>query len=256
MKDAIDPLDTLGAFSTLSNIDGSIDQHVLWATLEKVLSALGPQSVMYLRGVPIEAGTDACLETLYGGDLVLGRLVDEDFVTTVLSEPDLHKIDHFSSHWRRTLAPLVFDCVSGTRCPDAQRPLNHLMRDYGIRGGIIVPLRGDDGASCGHLSLILNDASPVTPSELPSATVTALAHLFHGYLSSALERKSSVLLSPRERECLQWIAAGLGTKQLSFRMGIGADTAEEYVRNARRKLGAATRAEAVARALSLGAIDL
>lgn len=58
-------------------------------------------------------------------------------------------------------------------------------------------------------------------------------------------------LTPRERECLSWVAAGKSDWDISQILGISEDTAHEYVHNAIAKLNATTRAQAVA----LGLID-
>ncbi|MCU0906073.1 MAG: helix-turn-helix transcriptional regulator [Rhodobacteraceae bacterium] len=63
------------------------------------------------------------------------------------------------------------------------------------------------------------------------------------------------LLSPREREVLLWLAAGLRTAQIAHRMGIEPVTVGLHLRGARRKLGARTREQALAIALRDGHID-
>lgn len=65
---------------------------------------------------------------------------------------------------------------------------------------------------------------------------------------------SSVQLTPRERDCLLLLAQGLRTERIGERMNISAATAEFHLRNARRKLGAATREQALIRAAMLGLI--
>lgn len=63
-------------------------------------------------------------------------------------------------------------------------------------------------------------------------------------------------LSPRELECLKWLASGQRNDRIADRMGVTRPTAEMHLANARRKLGAATREHALARALMLGLIDV
>lgn len=53
-------------------------------------------------------------------------------------------------------------------------------------------------------------------------------------------------LSPRERQCLELLADGLRTKAIAHELGIAPITVELHLRNARSKLGAATREQAVA----------
>jgi DNA-binding CsgD family transcriptional regulator len=56
-------------------------------------------------------------------------------------------------------------------------------------------------------------------------------------------------LTPRERECLKWVAAGKTDWEISQILNISEQTAHGYVQNALIKLGARTRAQAVAQAL-------
>ncbi len=58
------------------------------------------------------------------------------------------------------------------------------------------------------------------------------------------------ILSKREAECLQWLASGLRTQQIADKMSLQPVTIEFHIRNARRKLGAATREQALAIAIS------
>jgi len=62
-------------------------------------------------------------------------------------------------------------------------------------------------------------------------------------------------LSPRERDCLQCLAAGLRPDAIADRLRIAKVTADMHLTNARRKLGCRTMAEAVARALMSGQIS-
>ena len=62
-------------------------------------------------------------------------------------------------------------------------------------------------------------------------------------------------LSPRERDVLTWLAAGLRPDQIAEKLGVSAGTIDKYIVNSKDKLSARTRDHAVARALMLGLID-
>jgi DNA-binding NarL/FixJ family response regulator len=64
------------------------------------------------------------------------------------------------------------------------------------------------------------------------------------------------LLSPRERRVTAELARGAGAEEIATALCISPHTARTHVRNVRRKLGARTSAEAVARALTLGLVAL
>jgi DNA-binding CsgD family transcriptional regulator len=61
-------------------------------------------------------------------------------------------------------------------------------------------------------------------------------------------------LSARQREVLSWLAAGLRNDRIAERMGITVTMVERHIALARRRLGARTREQAVARAVILGII--
>ena len=63
-------------------------------------------------------------------------------------------------------------------------------------------------------------------------------------------------LTPRERECLQFVATGLRVTEIAHRLALSEKTVDLHLANARRRLGARTRDEAVARALIGRAIAL
>ena len=64
------------------------------------------------------------------------------------------------------------------------------------------------------------------------------------------------VLTPRERQILELLADGLTMQQIGRRLGISARTVETHVAKLYRKLSVRTRVQAVARAASLGLIEL
>lgn len=62
-------------------------------------------------------------------------------------------------------------------------------------------------------------------------------------------------LTPRERECLQWAAAGKSEWEISQILGISEHTAEKHLLNAKTKLGAVNRVHAVAEGIRRGHIS-
>jgi LuxR family quorum sensing-dependent transcriptional regulator len=85
----------------------------------------------------------------------------------------------------------------------------------------------------------------------------ACLHLASIYFHAKLERLRAEnaprprgpRLTPRERECLSWVAAGKTDWEISQILNIAEQTAHEYVQNALTKLNATTRAQAVAIAI-------
>ena len=84
----------------------------------------------------------------------------------------------------------------------------------------------------------------------------ACLHLASIYFHAKLEKlraestpRPRSRLTPRERECLTWVAAGKTDWEISQILNIAEQTAHEYVQNALTKLNATTRAQAVAVAI-------
>jgi DNA-binding CsgD family transcriptional regulator len=101
-------------------------------------------------------------------------------------------------------------------------------------------------------SLHLGFGSPdIPPAEAEAAQVAGL--LLTEYLMSLAEPggESQVRLSARELDCLAFVAEGKTDWEISVILGLSEATARFHVDNARRKLGAVTRAHAVARLLRL-----
>lgn len=107
---------------------------------------------------------------------------------------------------------------------------------------------------------VAEGAATLAPSG-PAAVVT-LTDPDHAPETPALVRPlrqgtaTAVGLSSRERECLQWLAQGLRNDRIAERMGISNPTVEMHFARARRKLGAATREQALAKAVALGLINV
>jgi DNA-binding CsgD family transcriptional regulator len=68
--------------------------------------------------------------------------------------------------------------------------------------------------------------------------------------------RSEGRLSRRERECLRWLALGLRSAEIADRLGIALVTVDLHFRRVRAKLNAATREEALAKAIISGEVVL
>ena len=62
-------------------------------------------------------------------------------------------------------------------------------------------------------------------------------------------------LTEREREVVRWLALGKRGREIAAELFLSERTVETHTRNARLKLGAATKAELIAKALSAGLIS-
>jgi LuxR family quorum sensing-dependent transcriptional regulator len=153
---------------------------------------------------------------------------------------------------RSTLKPVVwneapYDHTSEKR---ANLVMNEA-REFRLRNGLSVPiytLSGDQaGVSFGgdHFEL----------GEEDKAALHMIAIYGHGRVS-ALRRprsggggKRPARLSPREREILQWVAAGKTSADIGDMLHIGYQSVETYIKRACVKLDAISRTQAVVEAM-------
>lgn len=87
----------------------------------------------------------------------------------------------------------------------------------------------------------------------PSVTEKVLER-FRG--DTAQHPRRVLELSDREHEVLRTAATGRSNKEIAAQLGISPRTVQEHLRNVFRKLGAASRTEAVVTALRLGVLNL
>ena len=115
----------------------------------------------------------------------------------------------------------------------------------------------DAALTAGASAVVLKDAPLVD-------LVRALRTILEGrqYLDAALGAgapapagRSGGALTAREADVLRLLADGLSHQAVGRRLAISAETARTHLRKACDRLGAATRTEAVARAIRLGLID-
>lgn len=84
-----------------------------------------------------------------------------------------------------------------------------------------------------------------------------------GYIGSdasaegmALVRRSDPMLTPRERQVVQWVAGGKTSHEISIIIGIATRTVEQHVQAAMVKLGATNRVQLAVEAAKRGEIEI
>jgi DNA-binding CsgD family transcriptional regulator len=128
--------------------------------------------------------------------------------------------------------------------------------DFGLRHGLVVPVRQPDGSvwSCA-LSAELIDESP----ELKLAAVVA-ANYYVGR-GVTLQRHSSerielaYRLTPRQREVVSWLARDMTAAQIGKILGTSTRTVAHQIEDAKVRLGTRTQAALVAEAFLCGEIS-
>jgi LuxR family quorum sensing-dependent transcriptional regulator len=156
-------------------------------------------------------------------------------------DPVLHQIllRNEPVRWRDSVRP---DDEPGTRILDEAA-------QFGMHDGLALPVYSRDG-------LTIAITIGTDRYELSRRDETLL-HLASLYFQAKLEQLRTTLsprptepkMTPRERECLSWVAAGKTDWEISQILNIAEQTVHEYVQNALIKLRATTRAQAVATAI-------
>ena len=156
----------------------------------------------------------------------------------------------------------VAEGLAGRDTPGG-RHLARLFEAHGIRHATLLPVYG--GANPGGLVLYARSPGEAAALRDPERRVALrlVAALFASRCSPDEAAPSSPpryltgsVLSPREREALQWLAAGLQTARIAERMGLAVPTVEKHLAGARARLGARTREQALALALTRGELEI
>ena len=120
---------------------------------------------------------------------------------------------------------------------------------FGMGDGYALPIYSRDGLVVG-ISMATDRYALGKQDEasLHMASIYFYAKL-EELLPVQLPRVQESKLTPRERECLSWVASGKTDWEISQILNIAEQTVHEYVQNALIKLNATTRAQAVATAI-------
>lgn len=112
------------------------------------------------------------------------------------------------------------------------------------------------GVSSNGIVCFSGDRHGASEMELMSLQFHAmLIHDRLAELASRGETKKGAEVSPRELECLRWIAKGKTSSEIGIILGLSENTINNYIVNACRKIGAVNRIHAVYLALKMGLIS-
>ena len=170
------------------------------------------------------------------------------------------------SHWRqaarRSNGPVVWSEVTARTALTPEQA--DMVRDAALAGivdGVTIPFRPLSGRDFSYLSLAVRgdqeDAVPLILKNAPLLRV--IANLIHARATDLLRGyivpfPSFSLLSPRQRQVLQWIADGKTDWEVARILGVSEKAVKFHIAGARRKLDAVNRTHAVAKSLAMGII--
>lgn len=147
--------------------------------------------------------------------------------------------------WRAFRATAEGDSIAAEMFSEAEA--------YGLEDGLAFSLTTLEGrsviVSLGGKAVELS-ARDVGSLHLASTLAVGRALTLHGQR----EEPARPELTPREIECLQWAALGKSEWEISQILGISEHTSEKHLLNAKTKLAAANRVQAVAEAMRHGFI--
>lgn len=187
---------------------------------------------------------------------IVGSAVDLDSAAGLLSEPEAE--------------PDVIVVDASRESGVNVAGLSAASADIGADIPIVVLESGDNAAAA---DLLRQGARAILPAGIsPGELIAALRAVASGLIvlhqstlgalphaavnTSRATEEFTEALTKREREVLQMLAAGLGNKEIAAKLNISDHTAKFHVGSILGKLGAASRAEAVAMGIRRGLVLL
>lgn len=132
------------------------------------------------------------------------------------------------------------------------RKMWRLLHDFACHDGIAVPCHGA-GGHVGVVSMAFERLHEISPVERRGIEYAAmLAHQRLREFDPPEVARPVRPLTPRETDCMAFVAAGKTDWEISVILSVAQSTVHHHVENAKRKLDARTRAQAVARFVYLG----
>lgn len=132
--------------------------------------------------------------------------------------------------------------------------------DFKLRDGLSVPINGYAGEFA-LMTMVADGKSGEARETIHEHrhTMHLLTMYYHNHASSMLVgealKRFSPTLTKRETEVLTWVANGKTTWETSEILSIGETTVLTHIENAKRKLNAPSRTQAVVKAIYLGLIQ-
>jgi LuxR family quorum sensing-dependent transcriptional regulator len=162
--------------------------------------------------------------------------------------------DPIFDHSQRTPDPFLWSEVLEQGVSRAAGRVMDAAAGFGMREGFVVPIYGIGGQLHG---MTLAGRAPSR-----DAAARAELHLISMYAYARAkqllrrEPEPTIRLTPREREAVQWAAAGKTDWEIGELLNISESAAHKRVESAKRKFGVATRIQAIVEALRRGHIQL
>jgi len=170
-------------------------------------------------------------------------------VLKIYAERKLESRDPLVFAARRRMTPFTWDDVSSDEyLPPDSREVYAIARDeMGWHDGFCVPIHGPAGYQ-GLVSLLARQKLALAPRD--RGVLEIMSRAIHDRCRSTMglgvPPNRPPKLTPREIECMKWVAVGKSNWEIGQVLGIAEATAHFHIENAKKKLEKSTRTEAVA----------
>jgi DNA-binding CsgD family transcriptional regulator len=119
--------------------------------------------------------------------------------------------------------------------------------------GFSIPVRSKHGhRALFSISFSRSEKEWINFLKNTQSTLVEIANRVHRRVIDEVFGEDRPHLTPRELECLRWIARGKDTSDIAVILDISPHTARYYLKSARYKLDSVTSAQAVSKAIKLG----
>lgn len=161
--------------------------------------------------------------------------------------------DYGVAEARRRIAPFTWlEAKSERTLSRAEQEIWDTVVAWGWTDGLSVPIHGPGGYFA--IVTMAGKEQPMPPAL--RGELHQLAFLTHercrALTGLAPVADPQAALTHRELECIRWVAAGKTDAEIAERIGVSQTTVRSHIDQARGKLGAKTRAQAVARLVLTG----
>jgi LuxR family quorum sensing-dependent transcriptional regulator len=227
---------TKATFDFIEEIDRHGDPTALVASFQKLIAQFGLDYFMVGDPRP-PAPDDGYLWATTWPSEWLDRWTSRGYLQ---DDPIVKKL-------RLQNTPVRWSPTEGAR-DDAGTRILEEAGEFKLKAGFAVPVYNRDG-----LVVVSMGTEHYELGRADEICLHMAAIYFHARLERIRARTAppsrTPRLTPRERECLSWVAAGKTDWEISQILNIAEQTVHEYVQNALIKLRAMTRAQAVAIAI-------
>ena len=228
-----DLVDRIASASTVSDVWDAYLGATREVGLSYALACVVPQKGRASFQVIADALPNGCLEAYLGNRLYSGDLLAERARMSTasfewkLSDWDVSAMTPVQKRWRKHCVTFG---IAGGLC----------ILDFQLGREMMLAVCGSDTPLAAHDRLALYFAGHEALQRLREITATEPAGL--------------VLLSQRERQCLEWAAAGKTDWEIAQLLSLSEKTVNVYIDRARSKFGVKSRAQAIRLASKAGKI--